>query len=77
MRRCANAIHNGVNQGLQLLDVALSKVLMLVVWLALPIINAVGMQDFLDLVAYFNLSAVTDKLASIEVQRGTYRGYGT
>ena len=62
MRRCTNVIHNGVNQGLQLLDATFSKVLMLVVWFTLPICNAIGVQNFLDLIAYFDLSAVTDKL---------------
>ncbi len=62
MRRCTNTIHDGVNHSLQLLDPVFSKVLMLVMWFALPIVNAVSTQDFLDLVAYFNLGAVTDKL---------------
>jgi len=62
MGRCTNVIHNGVNQSFQLLDVAFSKVLMLVVWFTMPVCDAIGMQDFLDLVAYFNLSAVADKL---------------
>ncbi len=62
MGRCSNTIHDGINQILQLLDPAFSKVLMLIMWLALPVIDAVSMQDFLDLVAYFNLGAVTDKL---------------
>jgi len=47
-------VHDGVNQYLQLLDPALSKALMLVVRLTLPIINAVSMQDFLDLNANFD-----------------------
>jgi len=55
-------IHNGVNQGFQLLDLALTKILMLVVWFTLPICNAICTQDFLDLVAYFNLCVVADKL---------------
>jgi len=35
---------------------------MLVVWFTLPICDAIGTQNFLDLVAYFNLSMVTDEL---------------
>jgi len=62
MRRCTNAIHNSINQSFQLLDVTFGKVLMLVVWLTLPICNAIGAQNFLDLVAYFDLSTVADKL---------------
>jgi len=32
-------------------------------WLTLPIINAVSLQDFLDLVANFHLSSITDELS--------------
>ena len=56
-------VHDGVYQSLQLLDPALSKVLMLIMWLTLPIINAVSPQDFLDLVADFNLGSITDELS--------------
>ena len=35
---------------------------MLVVWFALPICDAIGAQNFLGLIAYFDLSAVADKL---------------
>ena len=57
---CTNMVHDGVDQCLQLLDSALSKVLMLIMWLTLPIINAVGLQDFLDLVADFHLGLIAD-----------------
>ncbi len=60
---CSNMVHDGVNQILQLLDPAFSKLLMLIMRLALPIINAVSVQDFLDLVAYLHLGAVADKLS--------------
>jgi len=63
MRWCTNTIHDGVNQSLQLLDPVFSKVLMLVMRLALPIVNAVSAQDFLDLVTYLNLSTITYKLS--------------
>ncbi len=59
---CSNAIHDGVDQCLQLLDPTFSKVLMLIMWLALPIVNAVSMQDFLDLVADLYLGTITDEL---------------
>ncbi len=59
---CANAIHDGVNQIFELLDAAFGKVLVLVVWFTLPIGDAIGTQDLLDLVAYFDLSTVTNKL---------------
>jgi len=59
---CTNAIHNGVNQAFELLDAAFSEVLVLVVWFTLPISDAIGTQDLLDLVAYFDLSTVTNKL---------------
>jgi len=39
-------VHDGVDQCLQLLDPVLSKVLILIMWLTLPIINAVSLQDF-------------------------------
>ncbi len=63
MRGCANTIHDGVNQSLQLLDSAFSKVLVLVMQFALPISNAVSAQDFLDLVTDFNLCTITYKLS--------------
>jgi len=51
---CTNMVHDGVsNQRLQLLDPALSKVLVLVVRLTLPV----------DLVTNFHLSSITDKLS--------------
>ena len=56
-------IYDGVNQCLQLLDPVFSKVLMLVMQLALPIVDAVSVQDFFDLVANLNLSMITDKLS--------------
>jgi len=55
--------HDGVNQSLQLLDPALSKVLVLVVRFVLPVGNAVSAQNFLDLVANFHLSSITDKFS--------------
>ena len=55
-------VHDGVDQGFQLLDPVFSKVLMLIMWLALPIVDAVSAQDFLDLVAYLYLGTVADKL---------------
>jgi len=63
MGGCTNTIHDGIHQLLQLLDPAFSKILMLVMWLALPIIDAVSTQDFLDLVTYLNLSTITYKLS--------------
>jgi len=59
---CSNTVHDGVDQSLQLLDPALSKVLMLIMQLTLPIINAVSLQDLLELVADFDLGMVTDEL---------------
>jgi len=56
----SNTVHDGVDQSLQLLDPALSKVLMLIMWLTLSIINAVNLQDFLDLVANFHLGLIAD-----------------
>ena len=53
-------VHDGVNQILQLLDPAFSKVLMLVMWLALPNIDAVSLQDSLDLVTNFHLGSIAD-----------------
>ena len=61
MGQCSNTVHDGVDQSLQLLDPALSKILMLILWFTLPIIDAVSMQDFLDLVADFHLGAVADE----------------
>jgi len=63
MRWCADMIHDGVNQGLELLDLMFSKVLVQVVGLTLPVSNAISMQNFLDLGAYFHLSLITDKLS--------------
>jgi len=60
---CFNMVHDSVNQSLQLLDPAFSKVLMLIMQFALPIIDAVSAQDFLDLVAYLHLGTVTDKFS--------------
>jgi len=62
MGQGSNMVHDGVYQNLQLLDPVLSKVLMLIMWLTLPIIDAVSPQDFLDLVANFHLGLITDKL---------------
>ena len=56
-------VHDGVNQILQLLDPVFSKVLMLVMWFALPIVNAVSAQDFFDLVTNLHLGVVTNKLS--------------
>ena len=55
-------VHNGVNQGLELLDALLSKVLVLEMWLTLPIHNAVGSQDFFYLITYLHLCMVADEL---------------
>ncbi len=63
MRGCANMVHDGVNQSLQLLDPAFSKVLVLIMWFTLPISNAVSAQDFLDLVTDLDLCAITYKLS--------------
>jgi len=63
MGQCSNTVHDGVDQSLQLLNPALSKILMLIMQFALPIIDAVSMQDLLDLVADFHLGTVTDELS--------------
>jgi len=63
MGQCANMVHDGIDQSLQLLDPAFSKVLMLIMWLPLPIIDTVSTQDFFDLVADLHLGAVTDELS--------------
>ena len=63
MGRCSDAVHDGVDQSLQLLNPAFSKVLMLIMRLTLPIINAVSSQDFLDLVTDFHLGSITDELS--------------
>jgi len=55
-------VHNGVNQGLKLLDASLGKVLVLVMWLTLPIRDAVGSQDFFHLITYLHLCVVADEL---------------
>jgi len=55
-------VHDGVYQGLQLLDLALSKILVLIMWLTLPIINAICAQNFFDLVADFHLGSITYEL---------------
>ena len=55
-------IHDGVNQSLELLDPAFSKILVLVMWFALPISDAVSAQDLLDLVTNLHLGMVTNKL---------------
>ena len=60
---CSNTVHDGVDQSLELLDPAFSKVLMLVMQFALPIVDAVSTQDFFDLVADLDLSMVADKLS--------------
>ena len=60
---CSNTIHDGVDQSLQLLDPAFSKVLMLIMGLTLPIIDAVSPQDFLDLVTDFHLGSIAYELS--------------
>jgi len=55
-------VHDGVHQGLKLLDPVLCKVLMLVVRLTLPVTDAISTQNLLDLVADFNLCPITDEL---------------
>jgi len=55
-------VHDGVYQGLKLLDPVLCKVLMLVVRLTLPVTDAISMQNLLDLVADFNLCPIADEL---------------
>ena len=60
---CSDTVHDGVDQGLQLLDPVFSKVLMLIMQLTLPIIDAVSPQDFLDLEANFHLCSIIDKLS--------------
>ncbi len=49
------------------MDPVLGKVLVLVVMLTLPVINAVGTQYFLDFVTYFHLSPITDKLGGVSL----------
>jgi len=57
-------VHDGVHQRLQLLDPVLSKLLMLIMQLALPIIIEVtSLPDLLDLVADFDLGSITDELS--------------
>ena len=56
-------VHDGVDQGLQLLDPVLGKILMLIMQFTLPIVDAVSMQDFFDLVADFYLGTVADELS--------------
>ena len=59
----SDPVHDGIDQCLELLDPSLCKILMLVMWFTLPVINAVCAQYFLDLVADFHLGAVADKLS--------------
>ena len=59
----SDLVHDGIDQCLELLDPLLCKILMLVMWFTLPVTNAVCVQDFLDLVAYLHLGAVTHKLS--------------
>jgi len=47
----SNMVHDGV------------KVLVLIMWLILPIINAVSLQDILNLVANFHLGPIADELS--------------
>jgi len=54
-------VHDGIDQCVQLLDPALSKVLMLIMGLTLSIINAVSTQNFLELVADSILCLITDE----------------
>ncbi len=61
--QCTSMVHDGVDQSLQLLDPVLSKVLILVVRLTLPVINAISMQHFLDLVTDFDLCSITKELS--------------
>jgi len=55
-------VHDGVHQGLKLLNPVLCKVLMLVVRLTLPVTDTISMQNLLELVADFNLCLITDEL---------------
>jgi len=60
---CTNSVHDGVHQGLKLLDPVLCKVLMLVVRLTLPVTDAISTQNLLDLVADFNLCPIAGELS--------------
>jgi len=59
----SNPVHDGIDQRLELLDPSLCKILVLVMWFTLPVINAVCAQNFLDLVANFHLCAVANELS--------------
>ena len=59
----SDLVHYGIDRCLELLDPTFSKILMLVMRFTLPVIDAICTQDFLDLVAYLHLGAVTDKLS--------------
>jgi len=56
-------VHDSIDEGLQLLDSAVSKVLVGIMWLTLPVTNAISLQDFLDWVADFNLCPITYELS--------------
>ena len=59
----SDPVHDGIDQRLELLDPSFCKILMLVMRFTLPVINAVGAQDFLDLVADLYLGAIANKLS--------------
>ena len=56
------AVHDCVSHHLDLLVLMLSGILVLLVGLALPVADAKGMQNVLNLVANLNLCTVTDQL---------------
>jgi len=58
----SDPVHDGIDQCLELLDPLLCKILMLVMWFTLPVCDAIGAQDLLDLVTNLHLSAVTHQL---------------
>ena len=59
----SDPVHDGIDQRLELLDPSLCKVLMLVMRFTLPVIDTVGAQDFLDLIADLYLGAIANKLS--------------
>ena len=59
----SDPVHDGIDQCLELLDPSLRKILMLVMWFTLPVIDAVCVQDFLDLVADLHLGVIANKLS--------------
>jgi hypothetical protein len=56
-----SAVHDGVSHAFDILVLSFSRILMLLMWLALPITNDKVTEDVLDTTTDLHLSTVTDK----------------